>query len=114
MEISNPNLAKSARAVEYIDNFAEGKDPHTQTKWVSWYDTKKSNGEVLVLLELCGMPLLPGPLWLEVLAPDKGSIYGLTRTVLELNCVLKLKWLAQNRTVLISKMCTHAKLNYLK
>ena len=26
------------------------------------------------------MPLLPGPLWPEVVAPNKGHIYGLKRT----------------------------------
>ena len=38
------------------------------------------------MLELWGMrstsllPSLPGPLWPEVVAPDKGPIYGLSRT----------------------------------
>ena len=38
------------------------------------------------MLELWGMqstpllPSLPSPLWPEVVAPDKGSIYGLNRT----------------------------------
>ena len=31
-----------------------------------------------------------------------------------LDCVLMLNWIAWNRTVLTSKMCTYAKLNYLK
>ena len=50
------------------------------------YDTKQSDGEVLVMLELWGMqstPLLlslPGPLWPGVVAPNKGPIYGLNRT----------------------------------
>ena len=50
------------------------------------YDTKQSDGEVLVMLELWGMwstpslPPLPGPPWPGVVAPDKGSIYGLKRT----------------------------------
>ena len=49
-------------------------------------DTKHSDGEVPAMLELWGMrstpslPLLPGPLWLGVVAPDKGPIYGLNRT----------------------------------
>ena len=44
---------------------------------VSWYDTKLSDGEVLVMLELWRMqttPILlslPGPLWPEVVAPDR-------------------------------------------
>ena len=66
------------------------------------YDTKQSDGEVPGMLELWGMqtipllPLLPGPLWPEVGAPDKGPIYGLNRTkpwfldllfFLHLNCI---------------------------
>ena len=45
------------------------------------------------MLELWGMwstpllPSLPGPLWPGVVAPDKGPIYGLTRT----NSILMLK-----------------------
>ena len=50
------------------------------------YDTKQSDGEVPVLLELWVMlstsplPTLPGPLWPGVVASDKGPIYGLSRT----------------------------------
>ena len=57
------------------------------------YDTKQSDGEVPAVLELWGMwstpslPLLPGPLWPGVVAPDKGPIYGLNRinSILMLN-----------------------------
>ena len=68
----------------------------------SGYDTKQSDGEVSVILELWGMqiapssPSLPGPLWPSVVAPDMGHIYGSDRsklcTYVILNC-----W---NRTVL--------------
>ena len=57
------------------------------------YDTKQSDGEAPVLLELCGMqsapslPLLPGPLWARVVAPDMGPIYKSNRTVWHLNWV---------------------------
>ena len=50
------------------------------------YDTKQSDGEVPLMLELWGMrskpslQSLPGPLWAGVVAPDKGPIYGLNRT----------------------------------
>ena len=44
------------------------------------YDTKQSDGEVPVTLELLGMwhtPILPpGPLWRGVVEPDKGPSYG--------------------------------------
>ena len=56
------------------------------------------------MVELWGMwstpllPLLPGPLWLGVVAPDKGPIYKLNRTkhwlaftgFMHLNCVFML------------------------
>ena len=57
------------------------------------YDTKQSDGEVPAMLELWGMrstpslPLLPGPLWPGVVAPDKDPIYGLNR----INSILMLK-----------------------
>ena len=41
------------------------------------YDTTQSDGDVPVMLELWGMrntpslPLLPGPLWPRVVAPDR-------------------------------------------
>ena len=69
------------------------------------------------------LPLLPGPLWSGVVAPDKGPIYGLNKTkplfeftgfFLHLNCVFMLNWIARNRTVLASKLYTYAKLNYRK
>ena len=50
--------------------------------WVSWYDTKQSDGEVPAVLELWGMrstpllPLLPGPLWPGAVAPDGALSMG--------------------------------------
>ena len=51
-------------------------------KRVSWYDTKQSDGEVPAVLEIWGMrrtpslPLLPGPLWPGVVAPDRDLSMG--------------------------------------
>ena len=73
--------------------------------WVSWYDTKQSDGEVPVMLELWGMqstpslPSLPGPLWPRVVAPDR----VLSMSQIEVNCVLMLNWIVWNWTVLIFK-----------
>ena len=56
------------------------------------YDTKQSDGEVPVRLDLWGMwsthllPLLPGPLCPGVVALYKGPIYELNRT----KCILML------------------------
>ena len=64
-----------------------GKDPANECPG---YDTKKSDGEVPVMLGLWGMrstpslPSLPGPLWPRMVAPNKGPIYGLNRT----KCIL--------------------------
>ena len=74
------------------------------------------------------LPSLPGPLWPGVVAPDKGPVFELNRTKpwfddftgfflgggLHLNSILILNWIAWNGTVLASKLCTYAKLNYLK
>ena len=62
------------------------------TKESPGYNTRQSDGEVPVILEFWGMrntlllPLLPGPFWPGVVAPDKDPIYGLNRT----NCILML------------------------
>ena len=56
------------------------------------YNTKQSDGEAVVMLELWGMrstpllPLLPGPLWPGVVAPGRVLSMG----QIELNCVLML------------------------
>ena len=71
-----PSIAQSAGAVEYTNcTSAEGKTPLSNK--CSGYDTKQSDGEVPVILRLWRMqstpslPLLPGPLWLRMVAPDR-------------------------------------------
>ena len=51
-----------------------------------------------------------GLLWPGMVAPDRVLSMGQT----ELNYVLMLNWIDWNRTVLTFKVCTYAKLNYLK
>ena len=61
------------------------------------YDTKQCDGEIPEMMELWEMqsapslPLLRDPLWLGVVAPDRGHFYGANRTKLdtyaELNCL---------------------------
>ena len=90
--------------VSFAQSAAEGQDPLNKCPG---YDTKQFDGEAPVMLELWGisstpsLPLLPGPLWPRVVAPDKGPIYGLNRTKL---------WF----TVFSFKLCIYAKLNCLK
>ena len=103
------NFAQSAGAVEYTDFFAaEGEYSSNECPA---YDTKQSESEVLVMLELWGMlriflmPSLQGTLWIyRVLSMGQ----------IELSCVLMLNWIARNRIVLILKLRTYAKLSCLK
>ena len=68
-------------------------------------DTKQSDGEVPVMLELLGVqsvPSLPsftGPLCLGVVAPDR----FLSIDQIELNSVLMQNWIVWNRTVYMYK-----------
>ena len=69
------------------------------------YDTKQSDGEVPIMLELWGMQstpslsLLPGPFWPGVVALDR----VLSMDQIELNYVLILNWIVWNRTVYMYK-----------
>ena len=85
-------LAQSAGAAEYIDwIFAEGK-----TSASSVQDMTLNN--LMVRFQYCWsfgecIPLLPGPLWPGVVAPDRVLSMG----QIELNCMLN--WIVWNRTV---------------
>ena len=87
---SNKYIAQSAGAVEYTDCIsAEGKaTPHLCPE----YDTKQSNGEVPVILELWRMqitpslPSLPALLCPEVVGPE----IVLSMGQIEINGVLML------------------------
>ena len=80
------------------------------------YDTKQTDGETSVLLRLWGMqstpslPLLLGPLWSEVIVPEK---------VLSMGQIITLNWIIWKEqflhlTVCKQKLCTYAKRNCLK
>ena len=82
-------IAQSAGGVEHSNSFsAEGKDPLRNE--YPGYETKQSDGEVPVMVELWGVhstssiPSLPGPL-------DSGPVYGSNKTKLrtyaKLNCL---------------------------
>ena len=80
------------------------------------YDTKPSDGEVPVILELWVMrstpslPSLPVPLCSGVVASDR--VLSMSQT--KLNCVCMLNWIAWNRTILTFKLRAYTKLNCLK
>ena len=88
-------LAQLAGAVEYTDWISA--EEYNFRNECPGYDTKQSDGEALVNLELRGMrstsslPSLPGPLWPELVAAARVLSMG----QIELNC-------------------NHAKLNCLK
>ena len=93
-------IARSGGAVEYTASLQRGK---TLLNECPVYDTKQSDGEAPVMLELFGMrstpslPSLPGPLWPGVVAPNRVIYMG----QIELTRVLMLNWIAWNRTVLL-------------
>ena len=68
-------MALSAGAVEYTDCFSTER--YDSPNACPWYDTKQSDDEALIKLELWGMqctpllPSIPSPLWLGVVAPDR-------------------------------------------
>ena len=76
----------------YWLNLCRGVRPPSR---VSYYDTKQSDGEVPVMLEHWGMwrttslPMLPGPLWPGIVAPDRTLSMGLIElhTYAKLNCL---------------------------
>ena len=80
------------------------------------YDTKQSDGEVLVMLELWEiwstllLPSLPGLFQLRVVVLDRVLSMG----QIELNGILMLNWIAWNTTVLTFKQHSYAKLNCLR
>ena len=93
-------FAQLTGVLEYTDCIsAEGQDSSNKSPENG---AKQSDGELPVMLELWGMhstpslPLLPGSLWLWVVAPDRVLSMG----QIELNCVLMLNWITWNRTVL--------------
>ena len=70
----------------HIKDFNTSQFPTTRSCPVGYecpdYDTKQSDGEVPVMLELWGMwstpllPLLPGRLWPSMVAPDRALSMG--------------------------------------
>ena len=82
------------------------KEVRTPPQPVSLYDTKQSDGEAPVMLELWGVQStpsllsLPGPPWPVVVEPLRFISIG----QIELNCVLMLNGIALNRTVLTLKL----------
>ena len=72
-------IAQSAGAVEiHRLHLCRGARPNERLG----YDTEQSDGEVPMMLGLWekrstpSLPLLPGPLWLGVVAPDKALSMG--------------------------------------
>ena len=89
-------MAQSAWASEYT-NYTDN---------ISGHDTKKSDGEAPVILELCGMlsnpslSSLPGSLWPGVVAPDRVLSMGQTQP----SCVFKLTELFEIELIICIKI----------
>ena len=68
-------------------------------QWVSWYDTKRSDGKAQVMLwgmrSIPSLPLLPDPLWPRMVASDRALSIGW----IELDCILMLNWIVWIITV---------------
>ena len=83
-------VAQSAGAVEYTKCFSAEKQDFPNE--CPGYDSKQSDDQVPIMLELCGMqstaslPSLPSPLWRGVVAPEM----VLSMRQIEVNCVLML------------------------
>ena len=98
-QVANSNIPRSAGALESTDCFSvKGYD---NSKECPRYDSKQSEGEAPVILELwrirtSSLLSLLGPIWSGVVAPDCILSMG----QIELNRVLKLNWIVWNRTVL--------------
>ena len=64
--------------------------------WINW--------EFGELRSTPSLPLLPGPLWPGVVAPDRDPIYGLNRTnsIIMINWIVWLNWIVWNRNVFLT------------
>ena len=84
-------IAQLVGAVEYTDCFS-AKEVRPPPNECPGCDTKRSDGEVPVMLKLWGMwstpslPSLLGPLWLGVVLPNRALSMG----QIEVKCVLML------------------------
>ena len=84
-------MALLAGAAEYTD-YISAEGYHFLNEYPG-YDTKQPDGEASVMLELWGMwstpslPLLPGPLWSGVVAPDRVLSIGQIEQNCALNCL---------------------------
>ena len=82
-------IAQLAGAVEYSTFLQRGKNPPLPPNDYCGYETKQSDGEASVILELWGMrstpslPSLPDPLWPGVVPSDRNKLY----TYMKLNCL---------------------------
>ena len=78
------SFTQLAGAIEYTNCFSAEwyNHPSPPRHECPGYDTKQSDGEVPAMLELWGMwstpslPLLPGPFWPGMVAPDRALSMG--------------------------------------
>ena len=93
-DIHMHTITQLSGTVEYTDCTSAEGYPSSNNECAG-YDTKQSDGEVPMMLELWGMrgtsslPSLPELHWPGVVAPDSALSMGL----IELNCVRMLNWI---------------------
>ena len=94
-------LVQSVGAVEYTNCFSAARQDTPNE--CPGYDTKQSDGEIPVMLELWGiqsfplLPSLPGPLFLLVVVYDR----VLSMDQIELKCAFIQNWITRNRAVFV-------------
>ena len=107
-----PSLTQPSHPIISLPSRLRLNNTPTASLQFPGYNTKQSDDKVPVMLELCVLrsttllPLLSGPLWLRVVAPDR----VLSISQIELNCVFMRNWIAWDRTVLIFKLSTYTAL----
>ena len=81
-------------------------------QWVSWYDTKQSDGGALIIPELRGMRSTPSLSSLTASLWSRGVIPYIVICMgwIQLNSVFMLNWIVWNRTVFTFKLCIYDKL----
>ncbi len=89
------------QAIQFIQTVLICRGVRSPPNECPGYDTKQSDGEIAVMLQLTGirstpsLPSLPAPLKPEMIALDR----VLSMDQVELNCVLMLNWTVWNRTI---------------
>ena len=101
---------------QWLTRYNHCSSTYLQKGKTTRYDTKRSDGEAYVMLELWGirstssLQSLPDLIWPGVVAPN----WVLCMGQVELNVVRMLNWIASSRTLFNFQLCIDVKLNCMK